>query len=1091
MFEPLGREWLEDPDRIEREVLEGWKKDDLLAATLAARAEGEPFVFYEGPPTANGLPGIHHVLARALKDAVCRYQTMRGRRVLRKAGWDTHGLPVEIEVEKKLGIEGKEGIEAHGIGPFNQACRESVFEYREEWEKLSRRIGFLLDYERPYVTCEPDYIETVWFLLSRFSAAGLLERGHKVLPWCGRCGTGLSSHEVGQGFKDVEDPSVWVTFPLLDAPGELAGAALVAWTTTPWTLPSNMAACVHPDFEYALAQSGDDKFILLEDKVAETLGEDAEVVGKVAGKDLAGLAYTPLFEIDGADVVQEGDRVHQVVADPFVGEDEGTGIVHLAPYGEDDFRIARREGIRVAMTVGDQGRFTCPAGPVEEGTFFKEANLALCRDLESRGRMVRRISTLHSYPHCWRCDTPLLYKPSPAWFLRTTDYAEAMVEENAMIEWAPPELGSARFGEWLEGNVDWALSRDRYWGTPIPVWECGADPDHWDCLGSFAELAERVGGLAEDFDPHRPGIDALTFPCSREGCPGTMTRVPQVVDCWFDSGAMPFAQYHWPFENRATVAEQFPADFICEGLDQTRGWFYTLHAIAVFLTRVDAGLWESGELEGAPLPRLEPGGAYRSVLVNGLLLDDQGRKMSKRLANLVDPWAAFADHGVDAVRWALLGGGSTHLSRRWSDDGIREIRRRILGTLTSCYDFLSLYAGTESWTPPKVPSSMGNRPAMDRWMLSRAAAAAEEMGEAWEALDPPRALRALEKLVVEELSNWYIRRSRRRFWSGGNDAAFAFSTLHEVLGMVARMAAPATPFLAESLWGRLGESGSVHLAAFPDPSLPDTGFQPDSRDLALETAMDGVVRASTLGRAVRERTRIRVRQPLQKVLVHIAGASPEDGGARPQDYEDALREELNVKEVEWVEGTPDFLEVRGKANFRALGPRAGKNMKALAAAIAGLDREALFRIQGGEEVKVDLEGAPFTLGPGDVEVEALGVEGLEAASDGKVTLGLEVEITPELACEGLAREILNRVQTQRREAGLDLSDRIRLQVFGDDDLRDAVSTHGAWIGEEALAPGGVKWAKSSDEGGFRAWEIPGEKEIHILLEKVNPSPNPC
>ena len=1076
MFEPLGREWLEEPDQFEKQVLEKWEKDDLLATSLRERADGEPFVFYEGPPTANGLPGIHHVLARTLKDAICRYWTMRGRRVLRKAGWDTHGLPVELEVEKKFGIEGKEGIEEFGIGPFNKACRESVFEYREEWEKLSKRIGFLLDYDNPYVTCDADYVETVWFLLSRFSAAGLLERGHKVLPWCGRCGTGLSSHEVGQGFKDVEDPSVWVTFPLLDATSELEGAALVAWTTTPWTLPSNMAACVHPDLDYAIVESPDGKFVLLEGAVTEVFGEDASIVGKVTGKDIAGLSYAPLFECEGGEIVQEGDRVHEVVADAFVGADEGTGIVHLAPYGEDDFRIARSEGLRVTMFVGGQGRFLSPVGPVEAGAFFKDANLPLCRDLESRSRMVRRVSTMHSYPHCWRCDTPLLYKPSPAWFIRTTAYAEAMVNQNNKIQWAPPELGSARFGEWLEGNVDWALSRDRYWGTPLPVWECNLDSGHWDCLGSFSELEERAGSLPEDFDPHRPGVDSYSFPCSRDGCEGAMHRVPQVVDCWFDSGAMPFAQYHWPFENQDKVAEQFPADFICEGLDQTRGWFYTLHAISVFLTQVDKELW-SGDI-----PQLEEGGAYKSVLVNGLLLDDQGQKMSKRLGNLVNPWEAFAEHGVDAVRWSLLGGGATHLSRRWSDDGIREVRRRVLGTLASSYDFLSLYAGTESWEPSASPPPLKTRPAMDRWIVSRTAAAASEMAEAWEAFDPPRALKVLERLVVDEISNWYIRRSRRRFWISGDEANCAFSTLHEVLGAVARMAAPAVPFLAESLWVRLGGVGSVHLASFPDASDAESGFEPDSYDSALDAAMDGVVRAATLGRAVRERAGIKVRQPLGKVLVHIAPSDGEVPNSRA--YESALKEELNVKEVEWIEGVPDFLEVRGKANFRVLGPRAGKNMKELASIVSGLDRETLFRIQGGDEVEIDLQGNPFVLGPGDVEVEALGVEGLEAASDGVVTLGVTTEITPDLACEGLAREVLNRVQTQRRETGLDVSDRIRLEVSGDESSREAIEIHGEWIGEETLAPNGVEWVSDLDEEDARIWELPGGQEIRIRLEKV-------
>ncbi|MGB0685152.1 MAG: isoleucine--tRNA ligase, partial [Planctomycetota bacterium] len=703
MFAPQSRAYLQDPAAAEAEVLADWAQEDLLARTAEARVDASPFVFYEGPPTANGRPGIHHVFSRSLKDAMCRFEVMRGQRVKRKAGWDTHGLPVELEVEKQLGISGKPEIEEHGIGPFNERCRESVFTYRREWEEVSQRIGYELDYDDPYVTYHADYIESVWFLLSRFAANELLYRGSKVLPWCGRCGTGLSSHEVGQGYADIDDPSVWVSFPLKDAPEGLEGAALVGWTTTPWTLPSNMATCVHPDFEYAVVEHEGARYVLLESKVEAVFGEDATVVGKVAGRALEGLTYEPLFtrlrEEDGARVVHAGDRRHVVVADDFVSAEDGTGIVHMAPYGADDFRIAQREGVEAVLAVGEEARFLAPVGEVAPGTFFREANSLLVRALKQDGRLVKQQQYRHSYPHCWRCDTPLIYFPAPAWFLRTTAYKEEMVARNRDIRWAPAEIGEKRFGEWLENNIDWALSRDRYWGTPLPVWVNEEDPEDWICVESFAQLAELCGGLPEDFDPHRPVVDELAFPTPTPGKSGMMRRVPQVIDCWFDSGAMPYAQYHWPFENRELVAEQFPADFICEGIDQTRGWFYSLHAIAVFLTTVDEDLWRDGALWGEALPRLEAGGAYRSCMVNGLLLDKTGQKMSKRLGNIVVPAEALAEHGADAIRWSLLSGGATHLSRRYDDQAIAEVRRRVLGTLTASYDFLALYARTDGWSP--------------------------------------------------------------------------------------------------------------------------------------------------------------------------------------------------------------------------------------------------------------------------------------------------------------------------------------------------------------------------------------------------------
>lgn len=1072
MFASLGRFPLEKPDAFEQEVLELWRREHLLARTLEARAGAPPFVFYEGPPTANGRPGIHHVLARTLKDAVCRYWTMAGYRVERKAGWDTHGLPVELEVEKQLGISGKPAIEEYGIAAFNAKCRASVWAYKQDWERLSERIGYLLDYAHPYVTYEKDYIESVWFLLSRFAANGLLYQGRKVLPWCGRCGTGLSSHEVGQGYKDLDDPSVWVSFPLLEAHGLLEGAELVAWTTTPWTLPSNFGACVHPEFEYAVARVGMRKFVLLASKLAEVFGkEPCEILGVVKGSDLSGLAYEPLFGWEGGRAVLDGSCEYRVVADPFVSAEDGTGVVHMAPYGADDFRIGLRDGCRARLCVGEDARLLADVAGVPAGTIFRDANKELARDLKQRGRLLKLSQYRHSYPHCWRCDTPLIYFPAPAWFLRTTAYKDEMLRANAEIRWSPPEIGTGRMGEWLANNVDWALSRDRYWGTPLPVWVCDREAEHWLCVESFAQLRTLAGDLPADFDPHRPGVDAIHFPCT-SGCGGTMRRVSQVIDCWFDSGAMPYAQHHWPFEHREVLREQFPADYIAEGVDQTRGWFYSLHAIGVFMSTVDVGR--------APDLRLPPGPAYKSCLVNGLLLDKSGQKMSKRLGNLVDPHAAIARHGVDAIRWSLLGAGAAHQSRRYDDTAIEDVRRRVLGTLSACYDFFALYAGTEGWSleeRTRAPARAQRSP-LDRWILARLDTTTAVVHAAFRGLEPHLALRRLDEFIVDELSNWYVRRSRRRFWGteGAAPAASAFVTLYEVLHAVARLIAPIAPFLADALWRKLvPDAGSVHCARLPEADA--------SADAALEHALDPILRAARLGRMRREKVGIRTRQPLPAVTVCLPSLRAFDaihGAPSPRDFGNELRDELNVKEVRWVE-TPEQAQLgyAVKPHFPTLGPKAGARMKSVAAAIGALSFADAQAIQRGEARLV--EGV--ALAPEDVVIQYLPAEGQEAETDGFVTIVLDTQLTPALEREGLAREVLNRVQTQRKESGFEVGDRIELRVAADGEVAQALQEHGAWIADEALAPGGLRLV--ADVGtDAKTWELPGGRAVNIAVTRI-------
>ncbi len=1148
MFEPLGREFLEQPDAFERRILDLWRREDLLTLILEARKDAQPFVFYEGPPTANGKPGIHHVLARTMKDSVCRYHTMRGEKVLRKAGWDTHGLPVELEVEKQLGISGKPEIEKFGVAQFNAKCRESVWAYKQDWEQMSERIGFLLDYAHPYVTYEKDYVESVWFLLSRFAANGLMYPGRKVLPWCGRCGTGLSSHEVSQGYQDIDDPSVWVSFPLVGGGSDLLrDAELVAWTTTPWTLPSNFAACVHPDFDYAVARIGQRKFVLLESKLAEVFGEQsAEILGMVKGSQLAHARYTPLFEWQGGRALLPGATAHCVVADLFVSAEEGTGVVHMAPYGADDFRIGQRENLPVRLCVGEDARTLAPIAGVPAGTFFRDANKELVRDLKQRRRLLKQAQYRHSYPHCWRCDTPLIYFPAPAWFLETTAYSAEMSKANEPpdrtssppkpgIQWSPPEIGSGRMGEWLAGNVDWALSRDRYWGTPLPVWECSADPEHWYCVESFSELAELADGLPADFDPHRPGLDEIGFACVHHQdlfpgvppggppptedainppCPGRMRRVSQVIDCWFDSGAMPFAQHHWPFENRRHTREQFPANFIAEGVDQTRGWFYSLHAIGVFMSVRDSlwrepWLWEDGDQADAKMLadagnrrawRIfheetntindrhpsgawpDPGPAYRSCLVNGLLLDAKGQKMSKRLGNLVNPDEAIARHGVDAIRWSLMAAGAAHQSRRYDDAAIEDTRRRVLGTLASCYDFFALYAGTEGWTLEQRAQARprSQRSALDRWILDRLDGTAIECAAAWEGLEPHLAARALDRLIVDHLSNWYVRRSRPRFWGGTNpqDQFDAFATLHEVLESMSRLCAPIAPFLAEDLARRLlPDGGSVHIRDFPVPAGRESGPTP------LEYALQPVLDASKLGRARREKVGIRIRQPLRRITILL----PNLGHFKtfphlpsPMNFERELMEELNVKEVVWEEN-PDAAGVRTliKPNFPTLGPKAGAKMKAVAAAIGKLQFAEAQAIRGGE--KRTIEGVE--LAPEDVAIVYQAAAGQEAESDGFITIVLDTTLTPALIREGLAREVINRLQTQRKESGFAIGDRIRVRIHAAGEVRKALEEHGAWVAEETLAPQGLELL-DAPAVDLKACELPDQQVIHIGVTKL-------
>ena len=1002
-------------EALERELLDLWEREDTFRRSLERREGAPEFVFYEGPPTANGKPGVHHVLARTIKDAVARHRAMAGFHVTRIAGWDTHGLPVEIEAEKRLGISGKPEIEKIGIAEFNRVCREGVFTYKEEWERLSRRIGYWLDYEHPYVTFTPDYVESVWWALSEIHAKGLLYLGYKVLPYCPRCGTGLSSHEVAQGWDERTDPSVTVRFPVAGEPGR----SLLVWTTTPWTLVSNVAVAFGPHLRYVEVERDGERFVLCQSRASALFGEDVRVVRDVTAEELAGLEYERPFDF----VPSYPERRGRLWPASFVSDEEGTGLVHIAPaFGADDFELGRAHGLPVVRPVDDAGRFERDVAEVG-GTFVKDADPQLERLLGERGLLFRSGTLRHTYPHCWRCDSPLLYMARDSWYIRTTAVRDRLLAHNASIAWRPPEIGSGRMGEWLENNVDWAISRDRYWGTPLPVWVCEADGAHREVPGSFARLAELAGPLPPDFDPHRPQIDRLAWDCTHDGCEGTMRRVPAVIDTWFDSGAMPFAQWHFPFENREAFAAHFPADFIAEGVDQTRGWFYSLLAISTLLFD-------------------EP--AYRSVVVNDLVLDEAGQKMSKTRGNVVDPWAAIAEHGADAIRFYLVASSNPWLPKRWDGEAIRETNRKLFDTLRSVYRFFSMYAGLEGWTHGAGRAApLLERPPMDRWLASRLDALVERTGADLEAHDLTRAARRISDFVLDDLSNWYVRRNRDRFWASRPGAAAelatreAFATLHEALATVSLLLAPLAPFLSDWLHREL-TGRSAHLSDFPAPR--------GVHDPALEAGMEDARALVRLGRAAREEAGIRVRQPLPSVQAVLPG-----GRRLSPDLEAVLRDELNVKAVVFPAGDADIVRLSAKPEFGRLGPRFGADTPRVARAISELDADALRRLRAGESVRLVVDGTEARIEPADVRVieEAKGELTVEAG-DGYL-LGLDTALSDELVAEGLAREVVSRVQRLRRDAGLDVSDRIRLAIAGPERIEAAVRAHADWIGGETLA----------------------------------------
>jgi isoleucyl-tRNA synthetase len=1027
----------EDVTTLEETILDAWRRERLFEQTLAATEGGEEFVFYEGPPTANGRPGIHHVLSRAIKDLVARYWTMKGRHVTRIAGWDTHGLPVEIEAEKRLGISGKREIEQLGVARFNEVCRESVFTYKEDWERFSERIGYWLDYSNPYITFSTRYIESVWWILKRLSDQGLIYRGYKSVPYCPRCGTALSSHEVAQGYEDVRDPSIYFLCPLLDDDSR----AFLVWTTTPWTLPSNVALAIHPDLTYAEVEHEGRRLILAESRVSAVLGEDAQIVHRYQARELVGTRYQRPFDIvtagqsgNRADGQSEGEETTwRVYAEEFVSADDGTGIVHLAPaFGADDFSAGQRHGLPLLRPIDDAGKFLENI-PVVGGMFVKDADQVLVGNLRERGLVFRYSLEWHSYPHCWRCSSPLIYMARDSWYIRTTARKEVMIANNAQVAWHPPEMGTGRFGEWLEGNVDWALSRERYWGTPLPAWVCNKDERHVQFIGSLDELRSRAGRLPPDFDPHKPFIDEISWTCAE--CAGTMQRTPEVIDVWFDSGAMPYAQWHYPFENQEEWRKHFPAHFICEGVDQTRGWFYSLMAIASML----------GD-----------GPSFLNVVVNDLILDKEGQKMSKSRGNVVDPQEAIASYGADAIRWYLLTVSVPWVPKRFDPDALAESAHRTFDTLAHTYTFFQLYANLEDWSPSQQDPPLEQRGILDQWITHRMAALVARVRADLDAYEITRAARAIGDFIVDDLSNWYVRRSRDRFYGSSDetDTRAAFRTLWDVLVSVSRLLAPITPFQSDWLHRALTGS-SVHLAAFPELGIRE--------DTTLLPGMEAVRELSRLGRAARDSVNIRVRQPLGTLYAVVPG-----GISLNDALLDVVRAELNVKEIRFLHAAEELVSLSAVPNFRVIGKRFGARTQEAAQKIRELSSAQLVAYRNGQPLVIELDGQQHKLSEGDLELRQQALGDLVVEADAGFTVALDPRVDEPLRLEGLARELVNRIQRTRRDTGLAVSDRIRLGIFsGDDEVVKAAQHFGDYIAGEVLAVD-LKVGTDIPNGGYTA-----------------------
>ena len=1025
----------------EKQVEKFWEDNQIFEKSMKVREGNPSYVFYDGPPTANGKPHIGHVETRVIKDMIPRYRTMKGYQVPRKAGWDTHGLPVELEVEKKLGLDGKDQIEKYGVEPFIEQCKESVWKYEGMWEDFSHTVGFWADMKNPYVTYHNDYIESEWWALKEIWKKGLLYEGHKIVPYCPRCGTPLSSHEVAQGYKDVKERSAVVRFKVK---GE--DAYILAWTTTPWTLPSNVALCVNPDEDYVKVTSKGYTYYMAAALVDTVLGEGAEILEHYQGKDLEFKEYEPLFPY--AEKRIGNKKAYYVVCDTYVTLTDGTGVVHIAPaFGEDDSKVGHRYDLPFVQLVNEKGEMT------EEtpwaGTFCKKADMAVLQALEDKDLLFDAPLFEHSYPHCWRCDTPLIYYARETWFIRMTAVKEDLIRNNNTINWIPESIGKGRFGDWLENVQDWGLSRNRYWGTPLPVWQC--ECGHQDCIGSIEELKEKADNCPDDIELHRPYIDAVTIKCPK--CGKEMHRVPEVIDCWFDSGSMPFAQHHYPFENKEIFEKQFPAQFISEAVDQTRGWFYSLLAISTLL------------FNKAP---------YENVIVLGLVQDENGQKMSKSKGNAVDPFDALQTYGADAIRWYFYTSSAPWLPSRFAGKTVVEGQRKFMGTLWNTYAFFVLYANIDNFDATKYSLEYDKLAVMDKWLLSRLESTVKAVDDNLANYRIPEAAKALQSFV-DDMSNWYVRRSRERFWAKGmeQDKINAYMTLYTALVTVAKAAAPMIPFMTEDIYQNLVKSidasapESIHLCDFPE--VHENWIDPK-----MEEDMADLLEIVVMGRAARNTANIKNRQPIGTMYVKSEFQLSEF-------YKEIIEDELNVKEVVFKDDIADFISYSFKPQMRTVGPKYGKLLNKIKTTLSELDgNKAMAELKSTGELKLDIDGQEIVLLEEDLLIDMAQMEGYVSESDHTITVVLDTNLTPELIEEGFVRELVSKIQTMRKEAGFEVMDKIRVYAKDNDKIVSIMKNHGDEIKSEVLAE---EIVTGETKGYEKEWNINSEK-VTMAVDRI-------
>jgi len=1007
---------------IEEEILKFWKENNIFEKSIETRDDNRPFTFYEGPPTANGRPGIHHVMARTLKDLVCRYKTLQGYRIHRKAGWDTHGLPVEIEVEKKLGIKNKSEVPEFGIDKYNKACRDSVWEYMDLWEKMTERMGYWINLEDAYVTCTNEYIESVWWSLKKLFEKGLIYKDYKIVPQCPKSQTVLSSHELALGYKETKDPSVYVFFKSKNEDN----LYFLVWTTTPWTLISNVALCVGPEVDYVKIKLGDDYVILAKDRL-NVITQEYEIVSEFKGKELEYHEYEQLF-----DYVKPTKKAHFVILGDFVSTEDGSGIVHIAPaFGQDDYDVSKKYDLPMLQPVTRGGTFTDEVTDFA-GMFVKDADEGIIKKLKERHLLYRKETIVHSYPFSWRYDNvPVIYYARESWFIKTTAIADKMVQLNKTINWQPPEVGAGRFGNWLEDNKDWALSRDRFWATPLPIW-ISEDGSDMFAVGSIEELGEGfvekdgkrvyVKDIPKDqIDLHKPFIDEVKF--ERNG--KIYKRTPELIDVWYDSGSMPFAQLHYPFENKELFEKSFPADFICEGIDQTRGWFYTLHAIA---TMVFDNI------------------AYKNVLVNELILDKNGNKMSKSRGNTVDPFNLFDKYGADATRLYLIINSPPWRPTLFDEEAIAEVQRKFFGTLVNTYNFFVLYANIDKfdYSQPDIPYD--KRPEIDRWIISKLYSVVEEYQKYMNEYDPTKAARLLVDFTIDHLSNWYVRRSRRRFWKSemNENKLSAYQTLYECLIVVSKLASPFTPFIADYIYKNLNqitkkeEYESVHLSYYPEVKY---------RDTKLEDKMDIAQKVVFLTRSMRAKNNLKVRQPLSKILVAVDKSLKE----ALLEMQSVILEEVNIKALDILDENSDIVVKSAKPNFKVIGPKYGKYVKPLTNFIKELKKEDIIKLEKEGKLDVNVENQQITLTKEEIEIVNSSIEGWLVESDNGITVAIDTNLNEELIAEGNAREFINRIQNIRKDSNFDVTDRIMIKYNANEQLKFAINKFSDYISSETLA----------------------------------------